>query len=119
MPYGLAADIEMSDTERCCALLEAVLKGLEASNCWAVHDQPDWEIEMAKPSRREVSFTALLERVEGEFKMLAEGLDDANRRIQRVDEKIDRVAKDLSDRMDVGFATVMQELRNHRHPAER
>lgn len=103
------------ETERCCALLEAVLRGLHASNCQAVADRPGWETEMAKPSRREVSFTALLEEVQGDFRALADGVKDANRRILELDAKIDGVRKELSDRMDVGFRTVMAELRHHSH----
>lgn len=106
---------ELNETERCCALLEAVLKGLGASNCQAVADRPDWEIGMAKPSRKEVSFAALLEEVQGDFQVLANGVDDANRRILGLDAKIDRVSKELSDRIDLGFRTVMKELRNHSH----
>ena len=122
----MAEEHEMTETERCCALLEAVLEGLEASNGWAVNQRPDWEIEMVKPSGEERRFTVLLEQVKHEFNVLAEGLADVHKkldglqkgvdhRVRELDVKIERVAKELSGRMDVGFATVMKELRNHNH----
>ena len=117
---------ELTETGRCCALLEAVLRGLGSSNCWAVDDRPDWETGMARPSGEERRFAVLLEKVEGEFRVVAEGLADLSRRldrlqdelyqqVQRLDLKIERVAHELSERMDAGFAAVMKELRNHHH----
>src|SRR3989338_676090 len=118
---------EMNETGKCCALLEAVLRGLGAwsptsiardtsspgpmgatsrppirliaplgpthgqrsilggpmagSNRWAVDDRPDWETEMAKPSGEERRFAVMMEKVEGEFKVVAEGLADLSRRV--------------------------------------
>lgn len=109
----IAEEHELTETGRCRALLEAVLKGLGASNCWAVNDRPDWEHEMAKSSDEERSFSALLEHVKGEFQVLADGFADVTKRVYNLDAKVDRVAKELSDRMEVGFATVVKELRNH------
>ena len=116
----------MTETGKCCALLEAVLRGLGASNWQAVDDRPAWEIGMAKPSGEERRLTVLVEKVEGEFKVVAEGLADLSRRVdglqgelhqqvERLDLKIERVVHELSERMDAGFAAVMKELRNHHH----
>ena len=81
---------------------------------------------MAKPSGEERRLTVLVEKVEGEFKVVAEGLADLSRRVdglqgelhqqvERLDLKIERVVHELSERMDAGFAAVMKELRNHHH----
>ena len=105
----------MTETGKCCALLEAVLRGLTTSNCWAVDNRPDWETGMAKPSGEERRFTVLLEDVEKKFAMLLDGHADLQRKFRELDTKVDRIAKELSDRMDLGFATVMKELRNHHH----
>lgn len=125
----LVETIELNETERCCALLEAVLKGLGASNCQAVADRPDWEIWMAKPSRKEISFTALLEEVKSQFRSFADGLADAtkamigirqdmNQHVRAFDIKIERVVRELSGRMDSldsKIEVVMKELREHHH----
>ncbi len=112
---GIAEEQELSETERCCALLEAVLKGLGASNCWAVDDRPNWEHEMAKPSRKEVSFSALLERVEGQFQLLSE-------RVTGLDQKVERGLQDIRRDMETGFndlqkgiKSLVSELQNHNH----
>lgn len=73
---------------------------------------------MAKMPGKKERYEVLYEEITSQVKLVLEGHSTLDGKIERVDAKIDRRTQEISRKLDMGFATVMKEIRELRERFE-